>query len=297
MLLISPSSSSPLLMIADDRLYRLAPTDFVQAPAMAEMLWSWGIKGVIVMHKGDAYGDGIWNIFSELYPSKGGVILERVRYIEDAKEFSTYLASMDKAAEEGIEEYGVQHVGVLLSAQTEASVILSQAVDYENLMKVVWMSNENTGRDQMIIDNVGEPIHGLKLFSSIMAPAKSWKFDDLANRYNDLTGLSAGFLTATAYDSAMTLALSVLEAQSNDASDVVKIYPTLCSNYLGTSGWCDLDEYGDRKPGVFDIWGYYKTPEDILTFTKYGEYNGIIDQVTWYYDLLQQQGETPPGPS
>ena len=40
-LMISSSSTSPLLAIADDRLFRTCPTDLVQAPAIVEMWKSW----------------------------------------------------------------------------------------------------------------------------------------------------------------------------------------------------------------------------------------------------------------
>jgi hypothetical protein len=57
-------------------------------------------------------------------------------------------------------------------------------------------------------------------FSSLMTPAKSWKWISLDERYYDLVAQPASFYTATDYDAAYALALSVIEAGSVDANDV-----------------------------------------------------------------------------
>ena len=79
-LLWSPSSTAPTLRIADDNLYRMCPDDTVQAPAIAEMIWSWGIKAIIVIQRADAWADGIYNILKPEYEAKGGVVAEQIRY-------------------------------------------------------------------------------------------------------------------------------------------------------------------------------------------------------------------------
>jgi branched-chain amino acid transport system substrate-binding protein len=61
MLMWSNSATSPLLAIADDNLYRMCPTDVVQAPAISAMIQSMGIEAVILIYRGDAWADGIVN--------------------------------------------------------------------------------------------------------------------------------------------------------------------------------------------------------------------------------------------
>ncbi|MBT7913039.1 hypothetical protein HN588_03930, partial [Candidatus Bathyarchaeota archaeon] len=48
---------------------------------------------------------------------------------------------------------------------------------------------------------------------------------------------------------------------------------------------------GDRKPGIFDIWGF---PAD--GFTSYGQYNGIEISVAWDDAALSANGFSRPGP-
>ena len=62
MLMISSSSTSPLLAIENDRLFRTCPTDLVQAPALAEMWSSWGAEAILIVQRGDSWANGIYNV-------------------------------------------------------------------------------------------------------------------------------------------------------------------------------------------------------------------------------------------
>ncbi|MBN2336658.1 hypothetical protein JXL21_13960 [Candidatus Bathyarchaeota archaeon] len=87
------------------------------------------------------------------------------------------------------------------------------------------------------------------------------------------------------------VALSILETGSTAAEPVNDVILPVARNFYGSSGWVDLDENGDRKPGIFDIWGY---TED--SFQSWGQYNGIEIRVNWYDDLLAEAEVTRPGP-
>ncbi len=122
MIMFSPSSTSPLLWIEGDRLFRMCPNDYIQAPAIAKMLWTWGIEGVIVIQRGDPWADGIYNIFKDEFPKLGGEILAKVRYAAEVTEFSSYLEQMEEIAKEAVEKYGAEHVGMVYGNETPPPV-------------------------------------------------------------------------------------------------------------------------------------------------------------------------------
>jgi ABC-type branched-subunit amino acid transport system substrate-binding protein len=144
----------------------------------------------------------------------------------------------------------------------------------------------------MIDDAAGMQID-LGYFSSLMTPAKSWKWESLDDRYYDLVAQPASFYTATGYDASFALALSVIEAGSVDAGNIAPLWPDVPRNYFGTSGWVDLDDNGDRAAGVFDIWGFSDVEAD--GFTSYGQYSGLDLSVTWNDATLAENGFTRPG--
>jgi branched-chain amino acid transport system substrate-binding protein len=150
MLLLSASSTSPILAIPNDRLFRTCPNDFVQAPAIARMWKSWGVKGVLTIHRADAWGDGLWNVLEPLWEEVGIDDLGRIRYAGEVTEFSSYLDNANDIVTAAIEEYGgSQYVGIQYFSFAEFRTISSQAADYPNLIDTIWMTTESGGRSQL----------------------------------------------------------------------------------------------------------------------------------------------------
>ncbi len=292
MLLFSPSSTSPLLALPDDNLFRLCPIDTLQAPAMAEMLSSYGIKAVILIQTADAYGDGVYNIFETEYQDRGGVILERIRYAVECNEFSNYLAIAEDVAAEAVEEYGREHVGVLLVATNGAVTMVTQAPDFPVIYSLKWFGCDSTSLVQQMIDDATEPASHLKIFSTNASPGESDKYNDLDARYRSLVGQQPGYYVTTTYDISWIIATAVLEAQSAEATDVIPLIDDVAYNYWGASGWCRLNENGDRYSSDYLIWGYGENEEGEVDNICYGIYKSSTGEVTWYIDVL---GYVPPG--
>jgi len=169
----------------------------------------------------------------------------------------------------------------------------SQTGDYSNTRAVVWMGTESSGRSQRMIDDGGGMQVATGGFSSLMTPAKSWKWISLDERFFDLVAQPASFYTSAGYDAAYALSLSVIEAGSTDANVVAPLWPTVPNNFYGSGGWVQLDENGDRAAGVFDIWGFSTTDEN--GFQSYGQYSGIDLSVKWDDAALAANGYTRPG--
>lgn len=291
MLLFSPSSTSPVLAIPDDNLFRLCPDDTKQAPAIAEMLWSWGIEAIIVIQRGDTWGDGLYDALESEFPGRGGVILERIRYPPEATDFSSNLTTAEAAAWDAVGTYGYEHVGVLIISWDEAVTMVAQAVDYPTIYGLYWFGTEGTACKQQYLDEVPEQADHLKIFSTLGAPEYSLKFDEMNERYQNLTSLPLGYYTACDIDIAWIIAQTVLETQSFEALDVINVIPDVSSRHFGYSGWCLLNETGDRYMSDSDIWGYGYVDDDPSTI-KYGFYDATTGEVHWDKEAL---GFEPPG--
>lgn len=291
MLLFSPSSTSPLLAIPDDNLFRLCPDDTKQAPAIAEMLWSWGIEAVIVIQRGDAWADGIYNILETEYPARGGVILERIRYSTQVTDFSSYLATAEAEAADAVGVYGAEHVGVLIISFSEAVTIVAQAVDFPTIYGLYWFGSDGTAMLLAFLTDVPEEADHLKVFSTSPAPEYSLKFNEMYDRYFELTSQPLGYYRACDIDIAWIIVQAVLDTRSTDPTDIINVIPNVTSRYFGYSGWCLLNEAGDRYTSNYDIWGCgYVDSEP--SHIKYGYYDSTTGQVFWDEDAL---GFTPPG--
>jgi branched-chain amino acid transport system substrate-binding protein len=294
-LLWSPSSTAPTLRIADDNLFRMCPDDTVQAPAIAEMLWSWGIEAIIPILRADAWADGIMNILVPEYEAKGGFVAESIRYQTESREFSSYLASAESMAQDLVDTYGAEHVGVeLICFGEDGSPLLTQVEDYPTLWRLMWFGSDGSAMTQLILDNAPSQAAHLVVPSTYAAPGKSEVFDNLYNRYVASTGVSMGYYSACTYDIMTTLFESITSAQSTDPTDLIPLQFQVTYGKWGASGWTQLNEAGDRKASNYNIWGFSYL-DDEPVFALYGMYDGAAGTVAWYADGETPAGDTLPG--
>jgi len=294
-LLWSPSSTAPTLRIADDNLYRMCPDDTVQAPAIAEMLWSWGIEAIIVIQRADAWADGIYNILGPMYEEKGGHIAEVIRYQTEAREFSSYLATAESIAEDLVDEYGAEHVAIeYICFGEDGSVLLTQVEDYPTLWSLMWFGSDGSAMTQLFMDNSPSQAAHLVFPSTYAAPGKSEVFTNLYNRYVASTGVSMGYYSSCTYDIMTTLFESITSAQSTDPTDLIPLQHAVTYGKWGASGWTLLNDGGDRKASNYNIWGFSYIGDEPV-FALYGMYDGAAETVAWYAEAETPDGETLAG--
>jgi branched-chain amino acid transport system substrate-binding protein len=291
MLMWSASSTSPTLAIPDDNLFRMCPTDLVQAPAIARMLESHGIQAMVVIQRGDSWADGIYNILTEEWADNGGVELERIRYAAEVQEFSSYLQQAENTLEPAIAEYGVEHVAVEIIGFQEVATMIQQAQDFPSVYGVTWFGSDGTALSSQVRDDSPEQAAHLKIFSTQAAPAESQKWLDLYDRYWAIMGMPYGYYTACTYDIGWVLAETILESQSTDALELIPLQETTCFNSFGASGWNQLNADDDRMAANYQIFAY-RLQDDGVTGEDYiaGMYDLVSGIVTWYTDEL---GYTP----
>jgi branched-chain amino acid transport system substrate-binding protein len=296
MLMWSRSSTSPTLALEGDNLYRMCPDDTIQAPAIAEMLRSHAIDAIILFYRGDAWADGIVNILDPVYTSKGGVILERVRYAGESTEFSNYLQTIENIAQEAVAEYGAEHVGIELIAFQESAVIATQAQDYPTIYNdIVWFGSDGTALTTQLHDDAPSQTVQLKIHSTYAAPAESEKFKRLYDIYYGLVSIPFGYYSACGYDIGWVLVESMHESQSLDALDLIPLQATTANNNFGASGWNRLNSAGDRYGSQYQIWSLRENADAPGGYEFYvsGLYDDVSDSVTWY---LGEMDYVPPTP-
>jgi branched-chain amino acid transport system substrate-binding protein len=290
MLMWSSSSTSPLLAIADDNLLRMCPDDTIQAPAIAEMLVSHGIHAIILIYRGDAWADGIYNYLEPAYTQSGGVIVEKIRYAGEATEFSNYLQTAEGIAVSAVAEYGAEHVGVEIISFAEFVVMMTQAQDYPTLYDLVWFGSDGTTLSQQACDDSPVQVEHLKVHSTFAAPAESSKFNDLYDRYYALVSQPFGYYSACSYDIGWVLTESIMNSQSLDATVLIPIQHDTAFNNFGARGWTQLNAAGDRYGSNYQIWSYHYVGDVVKPYVS-GLYDGITGKVTWYLDAI---GYVPP---
>ncbi|MCX6649381.1 MAG: ABC transporter substrate-binding protein [Candidatus Bathyarchaeota archaeon] len=295
MLMWATTATSPTLSITDDYLFRMCPSDAALAPALVDVMWSYGIKTVIIFQRGDSWGDGIVNLFAPAWTAKGGEITgEIIRYAAESSDFSNYLQQANGMAAEAIAKYGTTNkVGILLLCFDEGSVILTQAKDFNYFYDCIPFGGDGTAVTQRIMDDAAEQANHMKLYSLMAQTPDSSKFRSLQARYIALTQQQYTAYSAYSYDVGFVLMDSILQAQSVDATDVINLQIPIADNLFGASGWCQMNEFGDRAAPMFDVW-FYAPGTNVACFSYLaGVYNPDTQTMSWNTGNL---GFTPAGP-
>jgi branched-chain amino acid transport system substrate-binding protein len=203
-----------------------------------------------------------------------------IRYPAETTDFCPSLMQARTMGEEAIARMGgdTSKVAVLLLAFDEASQILKQVSQCEILFNLTWFGSDGTAKSVNILADAPLEANQVKLFSILPRAPNSTKYSDVAARYVAATGNDFSVYRGYLYDAAWVLAKSIIETGSDDATRVAQVLPSVCESYYGATGWCRLNEYGDRAPPHCDIWYYapgINAPSVILLAGVYDPDTGI----------------------
>jgi branched-chain amino acid transport system substrate-binding protein len=98
--IMSPSSSSPVLSKPDDYFFRVVPPDDFQGKFMAEVVFSKGIKTAAVLHTNEVYGNALSSVFKKSFEALGGKVVSDGSFAPDDINLTTQVAAL-KAAKPG----------------------------------------------------------------------------------------------------------------------------------------------------------------------------------------------------
>jgi len=249
----SEGSTSPVVAIPDDYIFRLPVTDDTQNSALAPAIYDMGIEHLIIVARNDAWGDGNYVTMKELFEAEGGVIEEYLRYDSEKTEFSAEAAILNDIVVQLNSQYGADKVA-LATWSFEFSAIFASCEEYPALVDATWFGSNGFGRSTSFIDehpNADETT----FLAMIMGTAASSRYNDFNAKYLARSGgRIAGTYTTHMYDIVWLLCKSILEAGDYDGSIVQEVLPTVAEHYWGACGWTKLNENGDRAESSYELW-------------------------------------------
>ncbi len=164
-ILISYASTSPLLSIEGDNLFRLVPDDTNQGKKIAEKMIKDGIKVIVPFWRGDIYGNELYNSTKSNFIKLGGKVEGGINYTPHTGIFATSLhrinfimwnqelKKLNEFVSDAVKRYGVKSVAVYIISYDEIAPILIQAPNYEILGKVRWYGSDSIAQSSQITKN------------------------------------------------------------------------------------------------------------------------------------------------
>src|SRR5215216_6737018 len=275
-ILISYSSTSSLLSIEGDNLFRLVPDDTYQGKIVAERMIKDGIKVIVPIWRGDLYGNELYKSTKSHFEKLGGKVEEGINYKPHTGKFATSLhrinfimwnqelEKLSAIVSDAVKKYGANAVGVYAISYDEITPILIQSPLYEILGKVRWYGSDSIAQNHHITKNVDSALFAMKtnfsnpLYSIGSETEKSHALEEeLEKKLHEVGSIT---YPAIAYDSYWIAALSLDKNSTinSDKENLTKPFKELVvetvESYEGISGQIKLNTAGDRTGGNYDFW-------------------------------------------
>ncbi len=254
-LIISPSSTSPLLAIPDDSIFRLAPDDSNQAVAIAKLLEDAGISVLVPVWREDAWGVGLDTAIREAFPARGGIVDDGIGYSPEISDFSTEASLLAEIVRGHVDENGAEKVAVVFFGFGEAKLFFQSASTHDILNDVRWFGADGTAKRDFIEDPIALGFSTDTDFTAVVVASGK---NDLSKHVEDTVMAELGRIPSTyassAYDAIWLLGLSMERTQSTDVSELTAVFPEVAAEHQGALGSTRLNANGDLAQTNYDIW-------------------------------------------
>jgi branched-chain amino acid transport system substrate-binding protein len=283
--LISPSSTSPALAIANDYLFRTAPNDVAQGSADGRMLWDRGAKAVIIIEIHDAYGDGLANATATKFKSLGGTVIDTIPYDESATIFtsqvdtiySDYTAKNSTSGPIAIDAISFQEFGTIIQEMNSAHPSLIST-------KMPWFGTDGEAQNSIIANStssVGALAAKVRLPSTLYAAVNNTKTFAFQTAFlAKYPGVACDTYCLGTYDDLWLAAQSILQAGSNSGTAIQADISSVASNTFGLTGWMGLQPSGDRIPTSYQIWKVVSSASG-GAWVLAGSWDQATDNISW----------------
>lgn len=257
-IIFSPSSTSPFLAILNDWVYRIVPTDFAQAAAIAALMQKLGIKKAVILYRNDAWGLGLKDAITNESKKLVIQIVAAEGYDLDPKASPTAVSQAVNKLSAALGQPSTDAALVLVTFEDDDLVTIQSVAGDPVLSKVRWIGTDGFAYSDALIKQVGKEMAAAKLLGTIAGPdPNDPKYQEFKQRYKAKYGKDPVDYDPYGYDAVMMLMQIVCQLGTDDPD---KVRATLeqwgrDGTYQGVTGKVYLDAAGDRAYPNYIIWG------------------------------------------
>lgn len=286
-LLISGYSTAPSLAKEDGPLFRFCLTDIKQAKALVRWAEETNIESLVMVYRDDVYGNDLKTYVAEFAPEMGIAVEQEVSYSPDQTDFGDTVISIEQKVILEKAKYPAERVAVLLVALNEITDIFKSADGNAELESIRWIGAEGVEPDTTLFKATNTLRFAQKVgfstcnFGMLLSGIKK-PFEHVPDQLKEISGLEKIPITAYYYYDAMwVLAESWFSMAQMDAdllkknicfkADILSV----CSDDIG------LDEFGDRKWGMYDYWVIDNEEFENVAIIVFGFWETVDGEFIW----------------
>lgn len=285
-LVISQSSTAGTLAIPNDNIFRLTPSDTLEAVALVGLMVADGVKTVIPFWRNDAGNVGLQVATRALF-SKTGTVKAGVEYTATQSDFAASIAALKTQVQTAITERGgTAGVAVAHAGFDEVVNIFLLAAADPVLSSVRWYGTDGTALNEPLRTNAVAAAFAKKV--SFWAPipgvdaGASARWQPVASRIASRGGQPADAFALAVYDAVWITAQAYLAVGGRGQPAALKAaLVTAADAFYGASGWTKLNPAGDRQFGDFDFFSLTQSGANFnwILSAQYNTQTGVLTRM------------------
>ncbi len=309
-IIISPSSTAiPKLigcMKPSDKkfIFRFVATDDFQTKAIADELKDVGIKAVVILYVGNAWGKGLYECIKPRLEKYGIEIKDVIPYDQNTADFTPYIQKMTNDVNDLMKKFKPNEIGIVAFSYEEVANLLAQIPDNSPLFNVLWFGCDGCAKSEQVINVAKKKPQVIRIgLYSTLFDSKGPAYAELKKEYEEMGyGESPYQYALNAYDAAWVLCLAYVELMNKTGGKynpdlMAELIPKVTENYSKgvygvepVTGYIKLNEWNDRASGDYAIWYVSEKCE----WEKAGVWHYKNETITWIHKpSLPKQITTP----
>lgn len=250
----------------DDTILRMCPTYKSRAYMMSKQLISDEIDALIIIAE-DSEGSEEMRRYMMTY--FGGTILETITVPKGQGDFSYYLQRAEDKIQSSMTGNTLENIGVFYHYSDVDPNLVEDASEYFFLSSTRWYVMDFNAFSESLTSNA--PEESKKMRMRFVSPvyqeneATEWVKENMGDEEDPFS-----FINACAYDAYWLLAETILQVESKHRYNVTPKIADVARSYVGITGSCRFDKYGDRNDVTYQI---YDLKNGVLTPVG-GEFKG-----------------------
>jgi branched-chain amino acid transport system substrate-binding protein len=255
---ISQSSTAGTLAIPNDNIFRLTPSDTLEAVALVGVMKADGQSIIIPFWRADPGNVGLQVATRALFPGPG-TVKAGVEYTATQTDFTASLAALKTQVQAAIAERGgTAGVAVAHAGFDEVVPIFTAAAADPVLSSVRWYGTDGTALNEPLRTNAVAAAFAKKVSFWTPTPGvdagASARWQPVATRIAARGGQQPDAFALAVYDAVWLTMQAYLATGGRGQTTALKTALVAAADgFYGASGWTKLNAAGDRKFGDFDF--------------------------------------------
>ena len=287
MLIISCCSTSPLLAIPDDSVFRLVPDDSNQAIAISKLLDETGIEVVVPVWRNDAWGMGLHDALANSF---SGTVSDGISYNPEGSEFSVEASLLADIVQEHIDKNDAGKVGVVYIGFAEAIPFFQSSAAHDVLNNVRWFGSDGSAKESGFINDPDalQFSTNTEFTAVVVASGQNELSQRVETAVEAEIGVTPTAYASASYDAIWLLGLSMERTQSTDVDVLTEIIPEIANEHMGALGSLTLNSVGDLAQANYEMWtvadnawqyaGVYDATADSIEFAAMDNGDAMVKE-------------------